>query len=862
MKENIKSKLHYLIAPILVLITFGIIMMIKGVYPFGTNLVASLNMDDVYIPAYYKLYDVLHGNASIFYDYNLGGGTSILGTLISNGLLSPISWLVYFVSRGYIPHFMSFIVLIKLILISITSYYSFGKMFKNTGRFYNILFSLIYTLSGYTILMYSNIIWLENIALLPLIVLGLKHIFENKKSKLFVIALVLSLINNYQISLIIILFIIIFTALEMHFINKKDKKIIATKVLSYIFMSLLISAFAILPCIMQAENSYIIKSNINDSYLFEKLIYFFPTTLIIILFIKQILNMKNDKQYSKFYLLLFVLTSIGVFIPSISKVLNSGTYSNFPFKYGFIPIFVLILGSMHYLDNNKYIFKKKVNEIFAFITYIVLNIFLIYIFSTFKFVALDSNFSVDIEYAKQFVALFVMFIVNLIIIVIALLNTEKLKKYLLTYSTCISIIIFAYFSVSISSFSPLSNNKEISRNISSKEDSLYRYKDNTLSLCANYPEILLVPSNSNFTNSNLESQYKSYYRLGYLTEGISSYTTGGTIFSDLILANKYVISYQELPDNLYKLIKEDNGIYYYESKYNLSFAIPYFGNTYNDYGSSIFNYQNNIYKKLFNKDDNIIEVSKPSFDYNNIKVTEENYYYPIKSGASIKFNVDVKELSNVYMNLDIKYGNIYKILVNGEAIKNPTLTNRQNKSFPISDQTTILLGQFENQTVNVELKTEGTIINDYEIGTISINKFIDLVEDNKEDISITTKMSTMKISYDNTNDNKSLLLPINYSDGFSITNNGEKISYTSNFNNYVSVDLQKGVNYIVVKYKPKYFDLGLYITIISILMFNLFAYINKKVNFFKMKKLVTTFLILFYIIEIILFFKVYILSLF
>jgi len=403
---------------------------------------------------------------------------------------------------------------------------------------------------------------------------------------------------------------------------------------------------------------------------------------------------------------------------------------------------------------------------------------------------------------------------------------------------------------------------EVSKNISLKADSLYRYKDNTLSLFANYSEILLVPSNSSFTNAKLERQYKSYYRLGYLTEGVSSYTTGGTIFSDLILANKYIISYQELPNNLYKLVKQENDIYYYESKYNLSFAIPYFGNTYNDYGSSIFNYQNNIYKKLFEEHDNIIEVSKPKLNYNNIEVTEDNYYYPTKAGASIKFAVDVKDLSNVYMNLDIKYGNIYKILVNGEPIKNPTLTNRQNKSFPISDQTTILLGQFENQTVNVELKTEGIIINDYEIGTINIDKFIGLVEDNKEDISITTEMSTMKISYDNTSNNKSLLLPLNYSDGFNITNNGEKISYTSNFNNYISIDLEDGNNYIVIKHKPKYFDLGLYITILSILVFNLFAYMNKKINFFKMKNMVTIFLILFYIIEIILFFKVYILSLF
>ncbi len=861
MKENIKSKLHYLIAPLIVLVTFTVIMLIKGMYPFGTNLIASLNMDDVYIPVYYKLYDILHGNASIFYDYNLGGGTSILGTLISNGLLSPLSWIVYFSSRSYIPYFMTFIVLIKFMFISITSYYAFGKLFKNTGRFYNILFSLIYTLSGYTILMYSNIIWLENIALLPLLVLGLKNIFENKKSKLFVTALVLSLINNYQISFMIIAFLVIFTCLGLYYlVSKEDRKQIASKVLTYILFSVLVSAFAILPCIMQDVTSYKLISNLNESYLFEKLIYFFPTTLTIILFIKQITNRKNDKKYSIFYLLLFILSIIGIFVPSINKVINTGTYSNFPFKYGFIPIFVLILGSMHYLNNSKDILKTKVNKNFALVAYIILNVFLIYIINTFKNVMLDSNISVDIQYVKQFIALLVIFIVNLLIVYIALLNSEKFRKFLLIYSTCVSIIIFGYFA--IPKISSTINLKEFEESITSNTDSIYRYKDNTLSLGANFSQVLNIPSNSSFTSTNSESQYKNYYNLGHLTEGLSLYSSGGTIFSDLITANKYIISYQELPDKLYKLVKENNGVYYYESKYNLSFAIPYFGDTYNSYGSSIFNYQNKIYQKLFNKKDNIIEISKPSFEYKNIDVTDENFYYPTDEESSFKFTTEVKELSNLYINLDIEYGNVYAIFVNGVAIKNPTLTNRHNKTFPISDQTTILLGQFENETVEVSLKTEGVIINDYELGLLSINKFINLVEDNKENISVSTKMNTMKISYNNTDDNKSLLIPINYSDGFTITNNNKEISYTSNFNNYISVDLEEGNNYIVIKYRPKYFDLGLYLSIMTILVSNLFIYLNKKFNLFKNKLYFNTASTILYILAVILFLKVYIFSLF
>jgi uncharacterized membrane protein YfhO len=120
----------------------------------------------------------------------------------------------------------------------------------------------------------------------------------------------------------------------------------------------------------------------------------------------------------------------------------------------------------------------------------------------------------------------------------------------------------------------------------------------------------------------------------------------------------------------------------------------------------------------------------------------------------------------------------------------------------------------------------------------------------------------MKISYNNKDNNKSLLLPINYSDGFTIISNNKKISYTSNFNNYISLDLVEGNNYIVIKYKPKYFDLGLYITIISILVLNLFIYINKKTNLFKNNIWNNVFSVIFYILVAILFLKVYILSLF
>lgn len=48
--------------------------------------------------------------------------------------------------------------------------------------------------------------------------------------------------------------------------------------------------------------------------------------------------------------------------------------------------------------------------------------------------------------------------------------------------------------------------------------------------------------------------------------------------------------------------------------------MPYFGASYSNYSDSIFNYQNSIYKKLFDKKDNIIDITKPNLELNNTKV--------------------------------------------------------------------------------------------------------------------------------------------------------------------------------------------------------------------------------------------------
>ena len=780
-----------------------------------------------------------------------------------NALFSPISWLIFFSSRSNIPNFMSFILVLKIALMSITAYYTFNKLFVKTDRKFKLLFSVLYALSGYTLLMYSNIIWLDNLILFPLLVLSLKQLFDKKRSKLFVTVLTLSLIFSFYISYMFLIFIIITSILGFIFHETNDKKVIACKLLLYIFISLCMASFSVIPAVMQSLNSYRLSiASINNNYTLEKIIYLFPSALAIILFIKQMFNYKKDKKATLFYLLLFLLTVIGIIIEPINKMWHTGSYNSFPFRYGFIPIFVLILTSLHYLNNNKVIFKIKVNRYLLITSFILLNLLLLYIILAFKDTILLSNIVLNFEYLKQFVGLLIIFIVILFITLLSLINNNKESIYMLNIISIISIITFGFFAINFNTTITSKTTSDMQKRFVLDTSSIYRYKDNTLSLNPNYSYALNVSTIGNWMHIISKNQVLTHSQLGYIRDDTTLYSTGGTIFSDYINGNKYTFSYHKLPSNLYKLLDEEDGIYYYESKYNSSFVIPYIGNDYINLEENLFNYQNHIYQSIFNKIDNIIDITDPKIIKNNVSIND-NTYFSTNKDAYIKFNINLNSNSYVYLNLDIEQYLVSNITVDGKSISNPILDNKQNTSYPASDQNMICLGNYDKGIIEVNIPIDYVKINNIKVGTIDTKKFISLASNNEE-ISVIkdNRKGVISINYDNKEEYNSLLIPINYLKGYTILNNDKKVDYTNNINNFISINLNDGENRILIKYNFPYFNIFLIFSTISVVIYSMFSYLDTRFGIAKNKVIKNIFSFVYIILGSILLLKIYIISFF
>ena len=283
------------------------------------------------------------------------------------------------------------------------------------------------------------------------------------------------------------------------------------------------------------------------------------------------------------------------------------------------------------------------------------------------------------------------------------------------------------------------------------------------------------------------------------------------------------MSYQELKDEYYNLIKKENSIYYYELKNSLDFAIPYNYKEYNEYEKTTFSYQNKIYQILFNKEDNLFEEVSPNVKLNDVKVTEKDYFYPVGENNSVEFSIDIKDRKAVYLNIDHTYGNFYNITVNDKVIKNPVLTDKQNTKFPVSEQKLLYLGTFENEKLNVIMYTEGIEIKEFLVGMMDVNKYKDLSKESlKTKVELTN--NTLNISIENDDSYDTLFIPINYLDNYIVINNDKYVSYLKNINNYISIDLKEGKNNITIKYDTPYILTG---TIISSITLGIYIFLNK-----------------------------------
>lgn len=187
----------------------GIIVCIDhGVYPFGERSVLKVDMYHQYAPFFSELREKLQSGESLMYSFNIGLGADFI-SLYAYYLASPLNWLLLLCPAESVLDFMALLTLLKLALSGLTFGYYLKSHYKINSLALSV-FATAYALSGYVAAYSWNIMWTDCIVLLPLIILGVERLVKEGDGRLYYIALAVSIISNYYISIMICLFLVLY----------------------------------------------------------------------------------------------------------------------------------------------------------------------------------------------------------------------------------------------------------------------------------------------------------------------------------------------------------------------------------------------------------------------------------------------------------------------------------------------------------------------------------------------------------------------------------------------------------------------------------------------------------------------------
>ena len=239
-------------------ILFGICIALSKVVPFDDKTIFYADFKAQYYPFLHELQSKLQNGGSLLWTWNSGFGSNFIG-MIGYYLSSPVYLLLAFLPESLLIVGINLLMMIKFGLSGLFTGIFLKKVFRRNDV--SILaFSLCYAFSNFMMGYYWNILWLDTIALLPLVALGVYQLVYEKKFKLYVISLALGIISNYYIGYMLCVFTLIwFFALWI----KYPKRYRTAKAFWHSFgsiaifsvIALCLSAFLVVPVYFQLQNS-------------------------------------------------------------------------------------------------------------------------------------------------------------------------------------------------------------------------------------------------------------------------------------------------------------------------------------------------------------------------------------------------------------------------------------------------------------------------------------------------------------------------------------------------------------------------------------------------------------------------------
>ena len=179
-----------------------------GVFPFGGRSILMVDMHHQYAPLLSELRHMLLEGGDASYNFHIGMGSSFLPAF-AYYLASPLNLLLVFFKESWLTEAILVITLIKFALAA--AFFTLLAQYLTGGRDkWNVTVGIMYALSGYMLAYSWNIMWLDAVALLPLVVMSAEKMLKGGKVMPYALLLGLLLFSNYYIGFMVCIFLVLY----------------------------------------------------------------------------------------------------------------------------------------------------------------------------------------------------------------------------------------------------------------------------------------------------------------------------------------------------------------------------------------------------------------------------------------------------------------------------------------------------------------------------------------------------------------------------------------------------------------------------------------------------------------------------
>ncbi len=837
-KNTFISFLAFVIPAVLMLLIF-----IAGQFaPFGkvSILVADMRYQFVDYIGYMK--SVFFGNNDMFYSFSKTFGGDMMG-FASYYLFNPFYLILLLFPNDLLPVG----IVMMMVVISGFTGLCFHLMLRYIwgNRFSSLIFSTAYAFIGFNVAYINCIHYFFSVMLLPLVIMGLIFTMKNRRpSIVYIISAALSVISNYYIGYMILIFTAAFFLCllfsgAIEYKDMKDRLKNAWTVLYSTILAVGISAFSLLSVLfsLQGQKKAILKGlmfdcNFNILEFFSGLyagsfwgnisdgLPIIYSGIISVIFVFFFFVNKTIKIRLKICaLIMFAFLIVGYWIDAFNVVWHGFAHPiGFPYRNSFLFSFLMLLVGYYGFVQIKDGFKKM-NANIIVVIFALYSIYLHIIGSS--YVGVRSTLITGLTICVALILIVALNEKNRYVVP-ALAGLFVLQFADSLYNGSVSLD--AYFDdkfaeeESIDAYKDYIDQTESIVSYINEQDSSFFRMDKLYRRSHNDPMMFAYNGLSHFSSCETEQVKKFMGRMGFRDNTTwAFYGDSSTSFADCIMGVKYLISQYDETAKPFKYLNIIDDKFIYTNPYALSLgfgmdeSVKYVDMNEKD----PFKLQNNIASRFTHTKYEIYRpVRVAGLTLNN--VTEKDNVYT---------KIDPDKEASIEYNLSITSGNFIFMYFDAPEKQNTTLyINGDEKGNYFSDYNwSVREGGYYNPGDVISIKF---VLNDdsieidnayfyYESKQVLKEWYKDAVATicNVEKIS----SSHLKAKVDVRDSAEFLVFSIPYENDWHIKLDGKKVKPVKVMDALMAVRIGKGEHEIELRYIPKGIIIGSPITLLALI---------------------------------------------